>query len=271
MRGMTRRGAQIAVTAAMPAFAAIFANVLISRWIEARMGLFDMFTYWALTLNALPWLVVMLVQLYRMQVGGWEKVLRAVLAVVAGALAALVLVPAVLFANPLFQREPVSGPLILDTLALAYLLPGAMLLGALAVLGHLPRWVRGALAVPGIGLVVIYVALEIRRFWQGDILSYPDVTQPELYSYTVALMLTGAGLLYQAIARRSGGLRRLAMIVIGLTVAKVFLIDMSGLSGLIRVFSFLLLGLSLAGLAWLNRWAAIRAMGADAPEEGGGR
>ena len=33
----------------------------------------------------------------------------------------------------------------------------------------------------------------------------------------------------------------------------------SGLSGLTRVFSFLALGLSLAALAWLNRWAAARA------------
>ena len=46
--------------------------------------------------------------------------------------------------------------------------------------------------------------------------------------------------------------------MIALTIAKVFLIDISGLSGLTRVFSFLALGLSLAGLAWLNRWAAGR-------------
>lgn len=45
------------------------------------------------------------------------------------------------------------------------------------------------------------------------------------------------------------------MAVIAVTVAKVFLIDASGLTGLTRVFSFLGLGLSLAGLAWLNRWA----------------
>ena len=38
----------------------------------------------------------------------------------------------------------------------------------------------------------------------------------------------------------------------------VGLIDASGLSGLTRVFSFLALGLSLAALAWLNRWAAWR-------------
>jgi uncharacterized membrane protein len=45
------------------------------------------------------------------------------------------------------------------------------------------------------------------------------------------------------------------MAVISVTVAKVFLIDASGLSGLTRVVSFAGLGLSLAGLAWLNRWA----------------
>jgi len=69
-------------------------------------------------------------------------------------------------------------------------------------------------------------------------------------------MLVGAGLLYQAIARRSVMLRRIAMAVIAVTVAKVFLVDASGLTGLVRVVSFAGLGLSLAGLAWLNRWAA---------------
>ncbi|MBV6637917.1 MAG: DUF2339 domain-containing protein, partial [Mameliella sp.] len=57
----------------------------------------------------------------------------------------------------------------------------------------------------------------------------------------------------------SDGLRRAGVAVIALAVAKVFLIDISGLAGLVRVFSFLLLGLSLAGLAWVNRWAQTRA------------
>ena len=54
-------------------------------------------------------------------------------------------------------------------------------------------------------------------------------------------------------------LRRIALGVIGLTAAKVFLVDASGLTGLTRVVSFAGLGLSLAGLAWLNRWAGSRA------------
>jgi uncharacterized membrane protein len=47
-------------------------------------------------------------------------------------------------------------------------------------------------------------------------------------------------------------LRRIATIGIGLTIAKVFLIDMAGLAGLLRVVSFLGLGLSLAALGWID-------------------
>jgi uncharacterized membrane protein len=74
----------------------------------------------------------------------------------------------------------------------------------------------------------------------------------------VALLLAGGVLLYKALARNCASLRRLALTVIGLAIAKVFLVDAGELSGLLRVFSFLALGLALAGLAWLNRWAGAR-------------
>ncbi|MBU1837445.1 MAG: DUF2339 domain-containing protein, partial [Alphaproteobacteria bacterium] len=45
------------------------------------------------------------------------------------------------------------------------------------------------------------------------------------------------------------------LIIIGLAVAKVFFIDIGELDGLTRVFALLFLGLTLAALAWLNRWA----------------
>ena len=144
--------------------------------------------------------------------------------------------------------------MVLDTLALSYAVPGLMMLIAAWRL-RFPRPLTIGLVAAGSALVALYAALEIRRFWQGDWLGRPGVTQYELYSYTIALMLIGAALLYQSIARRSPTLRRIAMTVIAITVAKVFLLDAAGLTGLTRVFSFLGLGLSLAGLAWLNRWA----------------
>ncbi len=107
------------------------------------------------------------------------------------------------------------------------------------------------------GLSALWLGSEIRHFWRGaEGMLLPTIEQPELYSYTVALLLVGAGLFYQSLSRKSSILRKAGLLVIGLAVAKVFLIDIAGLGGLIRVFSLLFLGLALAALAWLNRWAS---------------
>ncbi|KAF0171909.1 MAG: hypothetical protein FD162_2717 [Rhodobacteraceae bacterium] len=250
--------------------AAVFANVLISRWLLPDMpaspddyydygGFF--YSHWGYALNAIPWLALMLMQIYRARLGGALRRLRQAIALLAGVFAGFWLGNAVTWQNPLFAYSPVDisglgrGPMLLDTLLLAYGVPGLILLAAAWKLPGLSRRLRIGFTAVGAALLALYTGLEIRRFWQGDWLGKPGVEQGELYSYTLALMLLGAALLYQAIARRSGQLRRLAMIVIGLTIAKVFLLDAAGLTGLTRVFSFLGLGLSLAGLAWLNRWA----------------
>lgn len=249
---------------------AILANVLIMRWILPSQAPSDVETHWSAGLNALPWLVLMLMQIYRARLGGPLMRLRQAIAVVAGLLAAAALALAVGPFNPLFSYYAedtgalVLGPMVLDTLLLAYGVPGLLLLAAVWKLPGLGRRLRLGFLVVGLALLALYLGLEIRRFWQGDWLGAYGVVQGELYSYTVAMMLLGAGLLYQAIARRSGILRRVAMAVIGLTIAKVFLLDAAGLTGLTRVVSFLGLGLCLAGLAWLNRWAgAVSTQGRD--------
>jgi uncharacterized membrane protein len=258
--GLDRRAAGVFLESALAGFAALFANVLITRWLDPVTS--DRFiAHWALSLNALPWLILMLVQLYRLQLGGLLRYVRWVIAAVGGVLALGGMAAAVGPANPLLDwtglaSRRIYGPPVIDTLLVAYALPAVIILAALTRMGHLTRWLKLLLGGVGVALLTLYGALEIRRLWRGTDISLPGVTQPELYSYTLAMMAVGAALLYQAIARRSGGLRRVAMGVIALTVAKVFLIDASGLSGLTRVFSFLALGLSLAGLAWLNRWAA---------------
>ena len=240
--------------------AAILANLLIMRFILPSEAPSDVETHWSAGLNALPWLVLMLMQIYRARLGGVLVRLRQAIALVAGLLALGALALAVGPFNPLFSYYAedagalVLGPMLVDSLLLAYGVPGLMLLATVWKLPGLGR-LRLPFLTVGLALLALYVGLEIRRFWQGDWLGAPGVKQGELYSYTVAMMLLGAGLLYQAIARRSGTLRRVAMAVIGLTIAKVFLLDAAGLTGLTRVVSFLGLGLCLAGLAWLNRWA----------------
>jgi uncharacterized membrane protein len=252
------------------AFLALLANVLISRGLREAGGVNWQQSHWGLTLQGLPWLGVMLWRLYALPQGGRLRPLAIGVAALAAGLALIAIIAAATVVNPLMGNLQsalqfrVFGPPVIDTLALAFALPGIMLIVAVQRLQELSRPVRLGLTLIGAALVTLYAGLEIRRFWRGDDLWVAGVTQAELYSYTVAMILIGAGLLYQALARQSAGLRRVAMAVIALTVAKVFLIDAAGLTGLTRVFSFLGLGLSLAGLAWLNRWAVRRAAG-DSP------
>lgn len=261
LRPLQRVMALGVVESALAGLSVIFVNVLISRWLLAR-GMGDLEGHWQVGVRLLPFLALMAVQLYRAELGGKLRRLRLALAGMAAVCAAGLVVMSLTVANPLLQGPwqagaAVLGPYVLDTLFLAYGLPGLVLLALglrFAPVAGRPLWQRAALGV-GAVLTLFWIALEIRRFWQGDILGVPGVRQEELYSYTVAMLVIGAGLLYQAIARRSATLRAVAMGVIGLTAAKVFLIDAAGLTGLTRVLSFLGLGLSLAGLAWLNRWA----------------
>jgi uncharacterized membrane protein len=95
-----------------------------------------------------------------------------------------------------------------------------------------------------------FVSLETRHWFQGPLLDRGDVGDAENYAYSAVWLLYGIGLLAAGI--RSGGraLRFASMAVIMLTVAKVFLLDAAGLSGLYRVASFFGLGVSLLGIGY---------------------
>jgi uncharacterized membrane protein len=260
----SRPGPRLMLESGFASAAALFANVLIFRALD-NFGEADL--HWVASLNALPWLVVALVQLWRMRLGGWLRWARLSFAAVAGVLWGAAMLAALTIGNPLAGGR-VIGPFVFDSLALAYAVPGAVLIAGRLVAPW--RWMRLLFAVAGGALLTLYAALEIRRWFQGDVLSRPGVTQGELYAYTVAMMIVAAVLLFRALQTGSRERRWAAMALIALTIGKVFLIDAAGLSGLMRVVSFLALGLALAGVAFLNRWAASLEQGHDqGPREGG--
>lgn len=265
LRGTNRPAATAFGESGLALALVLLADVLILRGLSPGDWRALPDTHWSVTAVALPWLAMALAQLWRMKLGGPLARLRLALAALSGLIAGLGLLAAAVPLNPLLTGDMIRGPLLADSLALAYLAPALLLAAAALRMPHLPLPLRQSLGTAAAALAALYAVLEIRRFWRGEDLSLSGTTQPELYSYTLALLLLGVALLWQAIARRSALLRRLAMGTIALTVAKVFLIDASGLSGLMRVFSFLALGLSLAGLAWLNRWAGMRATEGKAP------
>lgn len=262
LRPLNRPVIALLLESAAWATAGILLSLLLLRWLEGfgNGGAHD--SHWGLGLLSLIWLLLACAQVRRFELGGKLNYARYGLALFFAAHGVVRLAQALTEANPLLnaQADPVLGVPILNTLAVAYLLPAIVLALSAAWLPALhPRWKQGCFGL-ATALGAVWLGLTIRHVWQGASGMYEGngVTQPELYTYTMALLLIGAGLFYQSLARRSDMMRKAGLVVIGLAVAKVFLVDIAGLGGLIRVFSLLALGLALAGLAWLNRWATLR-------------
>ncbi|MFV0360515.1 DUF2339 domain-containing protein [Tropicimonas sp.] len=254
-----RNRARALAESAFWAYGGIFVSVLLHRAITAVAGEAQNDSYWSLSLQGMVWLLLATVQLRRLEQGGRLRQVRLGLLALYGLIGIGGLAASVFEANPLLKEgAPVVGPWPFDTLMVAYLLPGLLLLW-LARSGGGQKALRLGAAVAGGALVLLWLALAVRAFWHGGVYIGLGTSAPELYTYTVVMLALGAGLLFRAVTTADTRLRRVAVAVIGLTVLKVFLIDAAGLTGLLRVFSFLGLGLVLAGLAWLNRWAASRA------------
>ncbi|PUB15599.1 DUF2339 domain-containing protein [Yoonia sediminilitoris] len=240
---------------------AILLSLLLFRAIEYWGTEVDSFSHWALGLGATIWIMLGMGQWRRLQIGGPLFVVRAAFGTIFLLIGMVQLGLAVSVMNPLFALvgDSVLGPPVLNTLIPAYLLPGVVFAVGARWLHALPRLITLGFNAVAVALATLWLGLTIRHYWRGSAgMELPDIGQPELYSYTVALLVIGAGLFYQSLARQSAVLRKAGLLVIGLAVAKVFVVDISGLGGLIRVFSLLGLGLALAGLAWLNRWAVLR-------------
>ena len=127
-----------------------------------------------------------------------------------------------------------------------------MLAGALAVVTRdtRPYWYSRTAAATALALALAYLSLEIRTLFHGPVLTEGATSDAEQYSYSAVWLLFGVALLAAGIFLRSLPLRAASAAVVVLTVLKVFLIDMSGLTGIYRALSFLGLGAVLIGIGW---------------------
>jgi len=271
LRGMDRQTPKVMLDSAAWATGGILTSLLLLRAIDAISGSVGVRSHWSLALTAIIWMGIAFAQLQRHELGGRMHNVRTGLTIISGLIAIILMSCVVILANPLFSRfNQVLGPPVFNTLAIAYLLPGLVLILGAWRLSNLDKTLRYSISAVGVALSGLWLALVIRHFWQtSEGMASRAITQAELYSYTIAILLIGAGLLYQSIARPSDYMRKAGLVVIGLAVAKVYLIDITDLNGLMRVFSLLALGASLAGLAWLNRWAQSRTAPQDNPAKPG--
>ncbi|MCG8547545.1 MAG: DUF2339 domain-containing protein, partial [Alphaproteobacteria bacterium] len=174
--------------------------------------------------------------------------------IMAGLAAAHVVFIQLLLSNPLFTGEPVGATPVFNLLLLAYGLPAVMagLFAREALQQDMPRLAMGA----GIGCLVLVFAtlnLEVRQAFRGSVILLGAISDAEWYAYSLAWLVLATALLFVGIYRSVPILRHASLVLVLLTVGKVFLFDMAGLEGLYRATSFLGLGLTLLGVGFFYR------------------
>ena len=153
--------------------------------------------------------------------------------------------------NPLLRPIPVGGTFV-NLILLGYGLP-AILTAALALHARgvrPPQYSAGA-AVVAVVLALAYLTLEVRTLFHGEVLTRGPTTDAEGYTYSAVWLAFGVVLLAAGMALHSQAVRLASAAVVILTVCKVFLLDMQGLTGIWQSLSFLGLGAVLLGIGWL--------------------
>lgn len=152
--------------------------------------------------------------------------------------------------NPLLMRIDVGG-VVFNLLLLGYALPAVLaLLLSYAVAGHRPAEYANTIAAAALLLALAYVTLEIRRIYHGPVLAEGPTTDAEQYTYSIVWLAFGVVLLGAGILVNSQRARLASAVMIALTIAKAFLIDMSALTGVYRALSFMGLGMVLVAIGW---------------------
>lgn len=153
--------------------------------------------------------------------------------------------------NPLWAAQAV-GPLpAVNLLLWAYGLPLALL----ALAGRIEPGLRARFerprAVLQMLLVVLFAFSTLRQLVHGSILTMPGLSQGEDIARSILAVALAIGFLLWGIRTRSRAWRIGSLVLMLAAVAKVFLLDASGLEGLMRIASFVALGFSLIGVGWL--------------------
>jgi uncharacterized membrane protein len=167
--------------------------------------------------------------------------------------------------SPLFTAVEVGNLPLLDWLLPAYLVPALLAVVARrSPATQTPPGLRPLLGGYALVAGFVWITLEVRHlFHPGSIgMDAVNVEDAELWAWSGAWLAYGISVMAVGIAAGIRRLRLAALAIVGLTTAKVFLVDMSDLVGLWRVLSFLGLGLVLIGLG-----AAYRRLIAQAPQQ----
>ena len=151
--------------------------------------------------------------------------------------------------NPVLMNQNVGALPVLNLLLPAFLGSAVWLYAARLRQGRGPRsgfWLAAFLAA-----LIVGVALLVCQAFQGPILTGPEMSNAEFYSYSLAGLLLSIGLLLAGVRLPDKALRIAGLALLTATMVKVFLIDAAALEEVLRILSFLGLGIVLIAIGRL--------------------
>jgi len=151
--------------------------------------------------------------------------------------------------NPAWRDQWVGAVPVLNLILPAFLLSAVWLYAARRRAAAATRsgfWLAAFLAA-----LIAGVALMVRQGFQGPILTGPDMPIAEFYGYSLAGLAVAIGLILAGMRLSDKALRLAGLILLTATIVKVFLVDASELKGILRIISFLGLGIALIGIGRL--------------------
>jgi uncharacterized membrane protein len=151
--------------------------------------------------------------------------------------------------NPLWAAQNVGALPLLNLLAPAYLLGAYWLYRARRGADGGLR--SGAWLILSLASLVLGIMLMVRQLFQGPLLNGPQVPSAESYGYSLAGLLLSIALLLAGIRLPDKALRLAGLVLLTATTVKVFLVDAGALEGVLRILSFLVLGIALIGIGKL--------------------
>jgi uncharacterized membrane protein len=155
--------------------------------------------------------------------------------------------------NPLWSAQSVGSLPLLNALLITYGLP-------IVWIGKLSQELSKQTPSAGYNrnidyalmllLSLVFISLNVRQMYHGTLLNGHEMSNAEIYTYSIVWLIFGAILLVLGTSRKDKMLRLASLFVMIITIGKVFLFDAAELQGMLRVLSFFGLGLSLMALSW---------------------
>jgi uncharacterized membrane protein len=155
----------------------------------------------------------------------------------------------ILHHNPVWAAQWVGTMPVLNLVLPAYLASACWLYAARRRASSPAR--AGLWLVSFLAALIGGAVLMVRQFFHGPWLDGPDLPIAEYYGYSLAGLVLSIALLLAGMRLPDKALRLAGLALLTATIAKVFLSDAAALEGVLRILSFLGLGIALIGIARL--------------------